>query len=328
MEQCVVRIENIKKNYSGRPVLKNINFELKPGEILGIIGGSGSGKTTFLHTMIGFLTPDGGDVKFRQRHLVAGGESSEDIYRSVYKRQREFKNVYGFAAQQPSFYEKLTIRENLEYFGQLYGLTKEALEANINTLLKLVNLDKSPNLLGKNLSGGMERRLDIACALIHNPDILILDEPTADLDPVLRKSIWSLIERINSKGTTVVLASHHLNELENLCSRIGIIMEGKIHKIGTPDELKKEYQKSNQIIIQSSPGNYSKVSKAITAKLKGKIESQNSEEGQLVIKTEKPQEVLNDLINIVEGKGEKILEMKLVKPSLDQVFISLTEDNK
>ncbi len=323
MAHDLLRINNISKSYGDIKVLNNIDLDVKPGEIIGIIGSSGSGKTTFLHTIIGFTKPDTGDVLFRQRHLVEGVDDVEDIYRSIFKKPSEFKRTYGFAAQVPSFYEKLTVKENLHYFAELYGLGKESAIANINTLLKLLNLEEHSNLLGKNLSGGMERRLDIACSLIHNPELLILDEPTADLDPVLRKNIWEMIKKINNKGKTIILSSHHLNELEALCDRIAIIMSGQIVELGTPSQLKQKFIKTEEIIIQSYPGNYKDLKPVINKNLKKKISSISIEHEGLFVKTENPQEVLNDIIKIFEKGKEKILELKLTKPSLDELFISL-----
>lgn len=322
MKYDLLRIENIGKTYRETPILKNINFQVKPGEIIGIIGSSGSGKTTLLHTIIGFTKPDTGDVKFRQRHLVEGIGDYEDVYRSIFKKPDEFKRTYGFAAQVPSFYEKLTVKENLEYFSALYGLGKEATEANITTLLKLLNLENNTEMLGKNLSGGMERRLDIACSLIHNPELLLLDEPTADLDPVLRKNIWDMVKKINNKGKTIILSSHHLNELEALCDRIAIIMDGNIIEFGTPTELKKKFLKAEEILVQSYPGNYEEIKPKINKELKKKITNVSIEEG-LVVRTENPHEVLNNIIKIFEKEKEKILELRLTKPSLDELFISL-----
>jgi ABC-2 type transport system ATP-binding protein len=323
MEEPLVKIEHISKAYGRRLILKDINLEIRPGEIIGIIGSSGSGKTTFLNTLIGFIKPDSGDVLFRQPKLVAG--SSSAIYKSVYSDKQGMKNIYGFAAQVPSFYEKLTVRENLEYFGQLYGLSKETLQANVNTLLKLMNLENSQNILGKNLSGGMERRLDIACSMVHNPQVLILDEPTADLDPVLRNNIWHLVEQINAKGTTIILSSHHLNELETLCSRIAILKNGVILDVGTANELKTKFSSNQEIRLESYPGNYAKLGTLLMKRFKDKIVGYENRGNELMLMSPKPHEILNDLIKTVESQHEKILELKLVKPSLDQVFISLNE---
>ncbi|MFT4311241.1 MAG: ABC transporter ATP-binding protein [Candidatus Woesearchaeota archaeon] len=324
MSEEILRVENITKSYDDRVVLKNVNLDIKSGEILGVIGSSGSGKTTFLNMLIGFLDSDSGDIKFRQKNLIAGSEENSEVFTSVYKKQRYFKTMYGFASQMPSFYEKLTVKENLVYFGELYGLSKESLNANIKTLLDLLNLSKYSDMLGKNLSGGMERRLDIACALIHNPEILILDEPTADLDPVLRRNIWELIRKINRRGTTVILSSHHLNELETLCDRIAIIKDSTILDIGSADELKKKLYKSHEVVVESYPGKYDELRSALNKKFGKKVKIKISD-SHLSLSTTKPESIINDVISIFEKNEEKILDLRLGKPGLDQLFISLQE---
>jgi len=326
MEEPILKAVSISKSFGAKNVLNEISLDIMPGEIIGIIGSSGSGKTTFLNTLIGFIKPDSGDTLFKQPQVVAHNNNA--IYKSVYEHMKSIKNLYGFASQVPSFYEKLTVRENLSYFGELYQLSKDTLEANIDTLLKLMNLDNSSKVLGKNLSGGMERRLDIACALIHNPQILILDEPTADLDPVLRNNIWKLIEKINSKGTTIILSSHHLNELETLCTRIAIIKEGKIIGLGSAEELKKKFSHNKEIRLQTYPGNYGQLGEFLKGKFKDKIKSYEDQGNELLLICDKPEAILNEIILTLEKRKEKILELKIVKPSLDQLFISLNEQKK
>ena len=319
MQKPLLIVENIGKSFGKKKILSNVSFDVKPGEILGLIGSSGSGKTTLLNMLIGFVSPDTGDVKFKDPHMI----SDEAIYHSVLKKQRKFKNVYGFASQIPSFYEKLTVEENLTYFGELYKLSKDVLESNTESLLKLIDLESSANILGKNLSGGMERRLDIACSLIHNPQILIMDEPTSDLDPLLRRSIWSLIKQINKKGTTVIISSHHLNELETLCDRIAIIKEGELIDLSTPEDLKKKYLKHQEIIVVSQPGNYQDLSRVLKEKFSKDIKKIEKRGTELVLLCTEHKAILDQLVKTIEKNNEKIEELRLVKPSLNQVFINL-----
>ncbi|MCC7575096.1 ABC transporter ATP-binding protein [Candidatus Woesearchaeota archaeon] len=319
MPDPLITVEKLGKSFGRKKILSSVSFEVKPGEIIGLIGASGSGKTTLLNMMIGFISPDTGDVKYKEPQMIA----DKPIYNSVFKQQKKFKNIYGFAAQLPSFYEKLTVKENLYYFGELYGLSREVLRSNVDSLLKLIDLETASNQLGKNLSGGMERRLDIACALIHNPQVLIMDEPTSDLDPLLRRSIWALIKQINNKGTTVIISSHHLNELETLCDRIAIIKDGTLLDIATPSELKTRYLKHHEIRIESHPGNYKELEKNLSKKFSKEIIRTEQRGGELVLFCEDHKNLLNQLVKEIEKNNEKIIELKLVKPSLNQVFINL-----
>lgn len=325
MDEPLLKIIGLNKSFGKRMVLKNINLEVYPKEILGIIGESGVGKTTLLNTIVGFIKPEKGDVQFRQLDVISNGKNA--VYKSVYKNQSKFKDIYGFASQSPSFYEKLTVKENLEYFGKLYKLSKETLKSNVGTLLKLMSLEQYKDTLGKSLSGGMERRLDIACSLIHNPKLLLLDEPTADLDPVLRNNIWKLISKIASSGTTILLSSHYLLDLEDLCSRIAIIKDGEIIDVDTPDALKIKFDSDKMIVIKTHPGDYEKLAQVITNRMKNAIKNCQKEKQGLVIKCEKPNQILDDVIKIVEKENESIIEIKIVKTTLDEVFIALNENS-
>ncbi len=318
MVHTVFKIANLTKVFGRHVVLNDISLEINAGEIFGIIGASGSGKTTFLNTIIGFLRPEIGDVLFREEHLLEFKE--EDAFVSVYRKPADLKRIIGFASQSPSYYEELTVRENLEYFGSLHNLSNDALTTNMKTLLSLMEIEEYKDMLAKNLSGGMGRRLDIACALIHDPKVLILDEPTSDLDPVLRNHIWKLIQKINKKGTSVILSSHHLREIELLCNRVAILQNGKIIDVGTTDEIKSKFSKNEEIHIESFPGNYEELSKISDPNI-ANVENKKNE---LVIYTQKPAKVLKLVLNRMDNLKEKIIEIKVNKPSLDDVFFSLT----
>ncbi len=318
MSEPIFRIQKVCKSFGKHIVLDNIDLDIYPGEILGIIGASGAGKTTFLNTIIGFLKPDSGDVLFRLNHLLSF--KSSYIYKSVFKRQQMVKKVYGFASQVPSFYKELTTKENLEYFGLLQNLDKETIKSNIETLLNLMDLEDFANLEAKHLSGGMERRLDIACALIHDPEVLILDEPTADLDPLLRSHIWDLVRRINKKGTTIILSSHHLAELEQLCDRVAIIKDGSVLGIGKPQNLKKQFTMEQKITIQTKTKKYDRI---IAALQKKKINKIKKSDDALLIYTANPEKTIIKILAILKTRNEKLTFVEVTSPSLDDVFISI-----
>jgi ABC-2 type transport system ATP-binding protein len=319
MVHTVFKINNLTKIFGKHVVLNDMTMEIYMGEVFGIIGTSGSGKTTFLNTLIGFLRPEIGDIMFREEHLLEFKD--DDAFVSVYKKPQDLKRIIGFAAQTPSYYPELTPEENLDYFGSLHGLSKDALKTNISTLLSLMEIEEFRNVPSKNLSGGMGRRLDIACALIHDPKVLILDEPTSDLDPVLKTHIWKLIQKINKKGTTVILSSHHLKEIELLCTRVAILKDGKVLEIGTMDELKNKFSKNEEIHIESFPGNYDELSK-INDPAIANIDNRKNE---LVIYTQNPSKILKLVMNRMENLKEKIIELKVNRPSLDDVFVSLNK---
>ncbi|MBU1255382.1 ABC transporter ATP-binding protein, partial [Patescibacteria group bacterium] len=214
-----IEIKDLSKRFGKHQVLDNITLSIPQQKIFGIIGESGSGKTTVLKTIIGFWRADKGHISFEGRDLD--------------KDTKFIRQIVGFATQDNCVYPKLTVKENLEYFGALSNVPRSTLKSNIDKVLNFVELYFAKNELAENLSGGMQRRLDIACALIHNPRILILDEPTEDLDPLLRRDILKLIRKINADQTTVIITSHLLDETDELCDEIAILHQGRLLKVGT-----------------------------------------------------------------------------------------------
>jgi len=319
MKSTIIRLDRIKKKYDDHLVLDNISFDIYDGELFGIIGGSGSGKTTLLNTIVGFLHPDSGEVYFRNKNIQDPGNSQ---LRSVVTNSKEVKKRFGVAAQTPSFYNRLTVFENLDFFGSLYGLGREARLTNINTLLELVQLENARDIKGGNLSGGMQRRLDIACALIHDPDVLILDEPTSDLDPRLSKHIWNLLQRINRRGTTIIVASHDLIEIEAISTRVGVLFNGKMDHIGTIHELTRKFSRGQEIRFESFPGNY----KQILEKVKGEGVSEVEIQGnKLVIRTEKPDKILSRLLRELNNSEETLMDLTLGRLNLTEIFTKISK---
>jgi ABC-2 type transport system ATP-binding protein len=327
-QEPILRIQGVSKRFRKKKILKGVNLDVQEGEILGLIGSSGSGKTTLLKTIIGFYTPEEGDVRFKADDFLKRKNVSRKLgFVSVFKEQKLAKNIFGFASQDPSFYEMLTVRENLMHFGSLYNLPSKALKSNVEILLSLMDLKQAQNTLGGKLSGGMERRLDIACALIHDPEILILDEPTSDLDPILRDHIWSLVRKINRKGTTIILASHHLSEVETFCSRIAIIKDGSIIEVDTPAKLKARHADSEEIVIQTYPGNYSNIAKAMK-RPGGKVFEVKLMGSEMVIYCNQPKTVLHELLHTLESLDEELIDIRVSRPGLDELFLKLTKNDE
>jgi len=321
MVSPIIKFKEVVKYYGSSVILNKINLDIYPGDIFGVIGASGAGKSTLLSTLIGFVPVDSGDVFFRHDHLLTYKDSKDNFF-PIKSKLNEIKKIFGFASQSPSFYTKLTVYENLHYFGSLYGMPNEAIKSNINTLLSLMELKTKQDTLAENLSGGMQRRLDIACALVHDPKVLILDEPTADLDPFLRKHILKLIKKINKKGTTVILSSHNLAELETICTRIGILYNNRFLVVGSPDQLKDKFSKLEEIHIETFPGNYDVLMNNLNDGTIEKIENKGT---KLVLYTATPEKVLHHALHVIDSSNESLIDVKLSKPSLDEVFLSLSK---
>jgi len=303
-----IEVKNLSKSFGKHQVLNDINLEIPARKIFGIIGPSGCGKTTLLKTMIGFWEPDAGEIRFESRDLK--------------KHSKFIRQIVGFATQENCVYPKLTVRENLEYFGTLSNVPRSTLLSNIGKVIKFVQLEDSTDELAENLSGGMQRRLDIACALIHNPRILILDEPTEDLDPILRKDILALIKRINQDDTTVIITSHLLHEAEQLCDIIAILHNGKLLKCGTPEELRKSFSREDEIHLITLKRQYSKIAKGIKSKDVKKIESTGN---GLIIRTIDSEDTLKRVLHEIRRYDDKIVQIDVRKPSLSEVFVNLVK---
>jgi ABC-2 type transport system ATP-binding protein len=324
-KSAIYKVEGISKVFGDRYVLNDISFDIFAGEIFGIIGTSGSGKSTMLNSLVGFLKVDKGDIIFRNSNLLNVDDAKS--FRSIYKHQKELKRIYGFASQNPSFYPNLSVGENLRYFGTLYNLPKESIESNIKYLLNLVGLTQSEHVIAKKLSGGMQRRLDIACSLIHDPKILFLDEPTADLDPVMGNKIWNLLRIINQRGTTIILASHHIVEIEELCNRVAIIKDGKIRALGAPEQIKSKNLPKEMIYMRSSPGMYKKIITLIKQACPGIIVKAEMKNKQLEISANKEGCIVPALLTAAKNINESILNIESVKPKLDQAFILISSES-
>lgn len=327
VKEQLIKINNLSVIFDKKMILDEVNLEINNGDIFGIVGLSGSGKTTLLNTLIGFLEPASGEVLFKIKVPKKDDKTKFDLeLRPVLKNLQKVRQVFGFAAQEPSFYRQLTLLENLEYFSSLYSIPKDVSKKNIDTVLDLVGLIHSKKLLASKLSGGMQKRMDIACALVHNPEVLILDEPTSDLDPILRKQMWQLIRKINKKGTTVVMASHFLRDMSNICSRIGILHNHKIERVGTPDHIRSLYTKDEEIHLETHPGDYTDIV-AKLKKIKGLHLSKVINKGhKLVIYTPDAIHVLHNLIHIIDKKKEHLVDVDVNKPTLREVFESFVKE--
>lgn len=223
----MIEFKEVTKKFGKNTILDSINLTIPEGKITGIIGASGEGKSTLLKMMASFYKPTKGKVYYEGK--------------DVSKSHKIVSRLFGLAIEDGSFYEKLSVRENLFHFGVLHGVKKDILKKRVEESISLVGLTNATETLAENLSIGMKKRLDIACSLIHNPAVLILDEPTADLDPLLRKHMLNLIKEINSHETTIVLTTQLLEEAEEICEKVAILFNEKIVEEGKPSEIMEKY---------------------------------------------------------------------------------------
>lgn len=232
MNNLCVSIKDVTKHFGKHVVLKNINLDILEGEIFGLLGPSGAGKTTLVKELSGLDTPTSGE------NIVLGQTMPK----------LEVINRIGYMAQSDALYEDLSAKENLQFFSSLYGLKGMKLKERIQEVMKLVDLTEHVNKLVSDYSGGMKRRLSLAIALLHEPELLILDEPTVGIDPVLRKKIWDAFYQLNEQGTTIIVTTHVMDEAEK-CDRLGLMRDGSLIAVGTPSELK---QHTNSATIEEA----------------------------------------------------------------------------
>lgn len=223
--ETILKTVDLTKKYDNRAVVDNLNIEIKKGEIFGLLGPNGAGKSTTMNMICNIVKPDFGTVEFMEKDFR--------------KNRKELSKRLGYIPQNLAIHGNLKAWENVELFTSLYGIKGGELKKRIDEALEYVGLSERRDDYAKNFSGGMKRRLNIACAIGHHPDLLIFDEPTVGIDPQSRNFILDKIKESNKNGATVIYTSHYMEEVEAICSRIAIMDNGKVIASGTSEELKK-----------------------------------------------------------------------------------------
>ncbi len=221
---AVLEVKELAKVINEKIIVDRISFSVDEGETFGLLGANGSGKTTTFNMLSGLLKPSSGDIEIL-------GKKVKDVRKDI-----------GFITQQNSFYETLTVRENLEFFASQYGIKGAEKKERVKELLDLIKLTTKSEVLASKLSGGMKKRLNMGCSLVHDPKVIFFDEPTVGLDPVVRREIWKLIKGLQQMKKTIIITSHYMEEVEHLCGRVAIMFAGRIVGSGTPEQLKKRYK--------------------------------------------------------------------------------------
>lgn len=302
-----ITAENLKKRYGHKYAVKDISLEIPKASTVGLLGPNGSGKTTTIKMLTGQISPTSGSVKYN------------DI--AIKKLGNEINGKIGIMPQEVVIWDHLTIEENLDFSGKLYNLKKDFLTKRKGMLIKKLKLESELKTLARNLSGGYRRRLNLAISIVHNPQVIFLDEPTPGVDPQSRRAMWDFIYEIReSEKHSILLTDHYLDEAEKVCDYIIIIDHGEIIAKGTFDELKKKY----------APGKLLKIDlkKNVTNEFKNSIkkgfEKIIFEKNTLALSSNTPERDIPKILKILNEKNLEFSDISIKDSSLEDIFLLLT----
>jgi ABC-2 type transport system ATP-binding protein len=297
---------NLSKAYKEVRALSNVSLSIKKGELYGLLGPNGAGKTTTINILSSLLKPDTGEVSYDDKSLT--------------NQLNECKQLIGVVPQEIALYEDLSAFENLKFWGKMYGMKGSQLNDKIDSLLKFLGLYDRKNHKVETYSGGMKRRINIAAALLHDPKIVFMDEPTVGIDPQSRNLIFEVIEKLHEDGLTMIYTTHYMEEAERLCDRIGIIDEGKIIAEGSLKELKESSKIKEEIHLTFNNPDKKELNNLV-----------DFYDGQLLLKadqltlsTNKVNEDLPQLIQKCTDSGIHIAHVDIRSVSLESIFLELT----
>jgi ABC-2 type transport system ATP-binding protein len=285
----------------------HLNLEINEGEIFGLLGPNGAGKSTTIKMMCGLLAPDQGEIRI-------GGES-------VRRNPIEIKRRIGVVPQELAIYEDLSARENVTFFAKLYGLKGKVLEERVEEALGFVGLLDRQKDKPSAYSGGMKRRLNIACAITHRPKLIIMDEPTVGIDPQSRNHILESVKTLNKMGSTIIYTTHYMEEVEAICSRVGIMDHGRLIASGTKEQLIRQLAREEKVVIGTGG-----VNAAAVDELRGhsRVEKVVVEGDELAVYLPSSSSYLQDILFILSKHEVAIQTLNRIEPNLETVFLALT----
>ena len=307
MRTPIIKIENLVKRYNDLVAIDHFNLEIQEGEIFGLLGPNGSGKTTTINCILSLLSFDKGTIE------VFGQKMQADSY--------ELKRQIGIVMQNVAVFDTLTVYENIDYFCGLYIKDKKLRKQYVEEAIAFVELDAFRKFYPKKLSGGLLRRLNIACGIAHKPKLIILDEPTVAVDPQSRNKILEGIVELNRQGATIIYTSHYMEEVEQICTRISIMDSGKNIACGTADELKQMIKKSEKITIEIAAISEAQIKNILSLSHVYDVDYNN---GQLNVACSGGK---HNLIHILEYLQQQDLSYGRVYselPTLNDVFLEVT----
>ncbi|QIB27269.1 ABC transporter ATP-binding protein [Caloranaerobacter azorensis] len=303
----LLRVDNLKKYFKKIKAVDGISFEVKKGEIFGLLGPNGAGKSTTISMISTLFKPTSGDIFFKGR--------------SILENPIEIRKNLGIVPQEIALYPTLSGYENLRFWGNAYGLRGKKLKIRIEEVSEIIGIKDRLKDKVEKYSGGMKRRINIGVALLHKPELLIMDEPTVGIDPQSRKHILDTVLSLNKEGMTVIYTSHYMEEVEYLCNRISIMDRGKIIATGTKDELINIVNGQKVINLK-----FDKISKELIRKIKDINYISHIEvlDDEIILTTVNENTIFKDILDKVSETDSNILSIDVKKPNFESVFLHLT----
>jgi ABC-2 type transport system ATP-binding protein len=300
----VIKVENLVKFYGETEVIHGLSLEIKEGEIFGLLGPNGAGKSTLIEIICGLRTFDEGNV------------SILDI--DIAKSPSKAKSVLGFCPQETLIYDSLNVRENLLFAASLQSLSSKNFKERISILSEFLGLKEIMKKNVKELSGGMRRRVSLAASTIHDPPIVILDEPTVGFDPNARREFWGFIRKLHEEGKTILLSTHYMEEADELCDRVAIVDKGKIVALDKPEKLKETLGGTSAILVRVKSSQIKDATRLL-AEFNPVLK-----DGELKIPAEDPWKTLPETTATLSSQKILVEKAEVVEPTLENVFVNLT----
>lgn len=307
MKEFAVEVENIEKRFGDFTAVNKISFKVRKGEIFGFLGPNGAGKSTTIRMLCGLLLPTSGKGSVAGFDIIKDGE--------------KIKENIGYMSQKFSLYEDLTVEENIDFYSGIYKIPKDRKRERKDWVLKMAGLDDHSKTKTSVLSGGWKQRLALGCAIIHEPPILFLDEPTSGVDPISRRKFWELIHGLSESGVTIFVTTHYMDEAE-YCDRIALIYKGDLIALGTSSSLKTEFMQEEIMDIDCDQP---QDAMEILEGFKGVKEVALFGKGLHIVAEEPAESLLPKIKDHLEEKGYPVARIEKIMPSLEDVFVSLIE---
>jgi len=304
--------EALTKRFGEFIAVDRVSFHIQPGEVFGWLGPNGAGKTTTIRMLLGLIRPSAGKVR------VLGFDPVTQT--------KVMQGHVGYMSQLFTLYNDLTARENIHFYGRVYGLSRKALALRQEEIIQMAGLEGREDTLTANLSGGWKQRLALGCAIVHNPRVIFLDEPTAGVDAISRREFWGLIYAMANKGTTILVTTHYMDEAE-LCQRVGFINQGQLVAMGTPDELKQTHMHGQVLEIDTpEPDRAVRLLKDAQAKGNLPFDEVALYGAQIHVVVPSADEFLGPVRKLLESEAILVSNIVWIMPTLEDVFISTVRD--